>query len=67
VEIIPKQSTTWNSKRKSWLLKLTMEIFFWEDFHERYLITDIVGIGTPAGFDITGKPDDWSYLGPTGS
>lgn len=47
-------------------LNLTMEVFLWDDFHERYLITDIIGVSVPAGFDITGKPDDWSTWGRLG-
>ncbi|MDQ5909316.1 MAG: hypothetical protein QG599_1411 [Pseudomonadota bacterium] len=47
-------------------LNLTIEVFFWDDFHERYLITDIVGFSVPGGFDITGKPDDWSTWGRLG-
>jgi hypothetical protein len=31
-----------------------------DDFHERYLIADIVGIMAPGGFDVTGNPNDWS-------
>jgi hypothetical protein len=45
---------------------LSADVFFWDDFHERYLITDIVGVSVPAGFDITGRPDDpstWGRLG----
>lgn len=38
----------------------------WDDFHERYLITDIIGVSVPAGFDITGKQDDWSTWGRLG-
>jgi hypothetical protein len=45
---------------------LQAEVFGWEDFHERYLITDIVGISVPAGFDVTGKPNDWSTWGRLG-
>jgi hypothetical protein len=45
---------------------LTTEIFFWDDFHERYLITDIIGVSVPAGFDITSKQDDWSTWGRLG-
>ncbi len=47
-------------------LNLTVEVFFWDDFHERYLITDIIGVSVPAGFDITGKQDDWSTWGRLG-
>lgn len=45
---------------------LTAEIFFWDDFHERYLIADVIGISVPAGFDITARPDDWSTWGRLG-
>ncbi|ABQ25236.1 hypothetical protein [Geotalea uraniireducens] len=45
---------------------LTAEVFLWDDFHERYLITDIVGVSVPAGFDVTGKKDDWSTWGRLG-
>lgn len=47
-------------------LELMAEVFFWDDFHDRYLITDIVGILVPGGFDITGKPDDPSTWGRIG-
>lgn len=42
------------------------EVFFWDDFHERYLITDIVGVSVPAGFDVTGKQNDFSTWGRLG-
>jgi len=45
---------------------LMAEVFLWDDFHERYLITDIVGISVPAGFDVTSKQDDWSTWGRLG-
>jgi hypothetical protein len=45
---------------------LVAEVFFWEDFHERYLITDIVGVSVPAGFDVTAKQDEWSTWGRLG-
>jgi len=45
---------------------LAAEVFCWDDFHDRYLIADVVGISAPAGFDITGKPDDWSTWGRLG-
>lgn len=47
-------------------LGLTAEVFFWDDFHERYLIADVIGISVPAGFDITTKPDDFSTWGRLG-
>lgn len=45
---------------------LSVDVFFWDDFHDRYLITDVIGMTVPAGFDITGRLDDlttWSRLG----
>lgn len=45
---------------------LSAEVFFWDDFHDRYLITDVIGISVPAGFDISAKPNDlttWGRLG----
>lgn len=47
-------------------LRLSAEVFFWEDFHERYLIADVVGISVPAGFDVTAKVDDFSTWGRLG-
>jgi hypothetical protein len=34
-------------------LGLKAEVFFWQDFHARYLITDLIGILAEAGFDVT--------------
>ncbi len=34
-------------------LGLNAEVFFWQDFHARYLITDLLGIVAEAGFDKT--------------
>ena len=45
---------------------LTAEVFFWDDFHERYLIADVIGISVPAGFDVTGRPNDCSTWGRLG-
>ena len=42
------------------VLGLTADVFGWDDFHDRYLIADVVGILVPGGFDITGKQNDWS-------
>jgi hypothetical protein len=45
---------------------LEAEVFFWDDFHIRLLITDVVGINLEAGFDTTSRPDDktiWTRLG----
>ena len=45
---------------------LSAEVFFWDDFHDRYLVSDVVGISVPGGFDITGKPGDTSIWGRLG-
>jgi hypothetical protein len=47
-------------------LGVNAEVFIWDDFHERYLITELVGISVPAGFDVTGKANDWSTWGRLG-
>jgi hypothetical protein len=47
-------------------LGLSAEIFLWDDFHIRLLITDLVGVNLEAGFDVTAKPNDrtaWARLG----
>jgi len=47
-------------------ISISAEVFLWQDFHDRYLITDIVGVTVAAGFDVTGQPDDlttWARLG----
>lgn len=46
--------------------QLAAEVFLWDDFHERYLIADVVGVSVPAGFDVTAKIDDWSTWGRLG-
>ncbi len=45
---------------------LTVEVFIWDDFHDRYLLSNLTGILLPNGFDTTSKPDDfttWTRLG----
>lgn len=48
------------------LHNLTAEVFFWDDFHDRYLIADVIGISAPAGFDVTAKMNDLSTWGRLG-
>lgn len=45
---------------------LQAEVFGWDDFHDRYLIADVIGISVPAGFDVTSKPNDFSTWGRLG-
>ena len=45
---------------------LRAEIFIWDNFHDRYLISNLIGISLPNGFDTTGNPNDrttWTRLG----
>ncbi|MGD9161966.1 MAG: hypothetical protein PVG39_26380 [Desulfobacteraceae bacterium] len=42
------------------------DVFIWDDFHDRYLITDIIGIQLANGFDISGNSNSmttWTRLG----
>ena len=44
---------------------LSVEVFVWDDFHDRYLISNLIGIGMQNGFDTSGKPGDlttWTRL-----
>jgi len=41
-------------------LGITAEIFGWDDFHDRWLIADVLGISIPAGFDVTSRQNDYS-------
>lgn len=46
--------------------ELRAEVFIWPDFHDRYLISNLVGISLQNGFDVSPAPDDsttWSRLG----
>lgn len=43
-----------------------LEVFGWDDFHDRYLIADIIGLQVGAGFDTTTNPHattTWARLG----
>ena len=45
---------------------LRAEVFVWDDFHDRYLISNLVGISLPNGFDTSRNPKDittWTRLG----
>jgi len=33
-------------------MNVKVEVFVWDDFHDRYLISDLMGISVPNGFDI---------------
>jgi hypothetical protein len=45
---------------------LSVEVFLWDEIHDRYLITDLVGVGLQYGFGTTSKPNaktTWHRLG----
>ena len=45
---------------------LQAEVFVWDNFHDRYLISNLLGVSLPNGFDTTGDPNDttrWTRLG----
>ena len=45
---------------------LQAEVFVWDDFHDRFLISNLIGISLPNGFDTTQDPDAvtrWTRLG----
>ncbi len=45
---------------------ISVEVFLWDDIHDRYLITDLIGISLPYGFGTTRAPNSnttWTRLG----
>ena len=45
---------------------LSAEVFVWDRFHDRYLISNIIGISLPNGFDTTAARKSvtrWTRLG----
>ena len=45
---------------------LHAEVFIRDDFHDRYLISNLIGVSLPNGFDTTRNPDSitrWTRLG----
>ncbi len=45
---------------------LGAEVFIWSDFHDRYLLSNLVGISLPNGFDVSGAAGvatTWTRLG----
>lgn len=37
---------------------LTGEVFIWDDFHDRFLVSDIIGILMGNGFDVSNNPNE---------
>ncbi|MHA0320305.1 hypothetical protein ACXY7D_18620 [Sphingomonas melonis] len=47
-------------------IELKATILFWVDFHDRFLVSDLIGLSISAGFDTTADPTSeacWSRLG----
>ena len=45
---------------------LRVDVFIWDDFHDRYLVSDLIGVSIPNGFDTTADPSSvtrWTRLG----
>ena len=45
---------------------LAAEVFVWDEFHDRYLISNLIGVLVPNGFDVTNDPKSmttWTRLG----
>lgn len=42
--------------------KLQVEVFVWDKFHDRYLISNLIGLMIPNGYDEDGKITRWSRL-----
>jgi len=53
----------WDSRLQN--VRLSVKVFIWDDFHDRYLISDLVGINVPNGFDTTkeNSKTTWTRLG----
>jgi hypothetical protein len=69
-EIIPK--TDWQSRFRNTMeaplraAKLTAKVFIGDDFHDRHVISDLIGISLLNGFDTTNDPTNittWTRLG----
>lgn len=43
-----------------------IKVFIWDEFHDRYLVSNLMGISAPYGFDTTKKNEAtrWSMLSP---
>ena len=61
----------WKAMFTSWVVPLqsarvAAEVFIWDDFHDRYVISDLIGIQMGNGFDTTSDPASvttWNRLG----
>jgi hypothetical protein len=61
----------WKALFEPWVAPLqsagvSVDVFVWDDFHDRFVISDLVGISIPNGFDTTTDPNQlttWNRLG----
>lgn len=47
---------------------LTADVLIWDDFHDRYLVSNLIGILMPNGFDISNKQNEmttWARISRT--
>jgi hypothetical protein len=66
-----KDEAGWREFFGSWIVPLqgagvSVEVFIWNDFHDRYVISDLAGISLPNGFDTTtdsASITTWTRLG----
>ena len=42
--------------------EINVEVFLWDDFHDRYLISNLIGILMPNGFDVDTSTTRWAKL-----
>jgi len=40
--------------------KMSAEVYVWDTMHDRYLITNLIGISLPNGFDVSPDPNDYT-------
>jgi hypothetical protein len=67
---VPQGLGAWKADFTEWDKQLEAagiagDVFIWPDVHDRYLVTDIISISVPNGFDIATKahaPTRWSRL-----
>ncbi len=70
--IVTTTHAEWEDRFKSRLgqtvrqMGLKVQVFLWDDFHDRYLISNLIGILIPNGFDTESNPSTtrWARLDP---
>lgn len=65
------QPNDWFSRFSAWiradkrLSRLKVSVTIWDDFHDRYLASNLIGVSVPHGFDTSNKSNDftrWTLL-----